>query len=139
MDVFSNQYEYLRAETPEGGIGSAVFKRDINLSGDAGSLELNTVLPAPPGSNPVETTRKQLYGAYGRLWIALPLMFITLGLSSAYQVNAGYSSETIVKANVYKYVSWGSIAAFGLTLTETFYRIYQYSNISGKNTAPIVK
>jgi hypothetical protein len=139
VDVFSNQFEYIRVETPGGEIGSAVFKRDVEFSGDAGSLELTTAFPPPEGSKPVETARKRLYGAYGRLWIALPLMFVTRGLSNAYQVNANYSQEESVKAKTYQYVSWGFIAVFGFTLTETFYRIYQYTRTSGKNTAPIVK
>ncbi|MDR2101462.1 MAG: hypothetical protein LBP43_02710 [Treponema sp.] len=136
MDVFSNQLEYLRAETPGGETGSAVFKRDINLLGDAGSLELQTDLPAPPGSHPVETARKRLYGAYGRFWIALPVMFVAWGLSSAYQVNAASQGVT---ANIYNGVAWGFTGALGFTLAETFFRIYQYSRISGKNAAPIVK
>jgi hypothetical protein len=138
VDVFSNQFEYIRVETPDGETGGAIFKRDIGFSGNAGSLEMQTAFPEPPESKPVETTRNRLYGAYGRLWIALPMMFIAIGLSNAYQINANYSSEISSKAKTYQYVSWGFTAAFGLTLTETFYRIYRYTRTSGRNTVPIV-
>jgi hypothetical protein len=138
VDVFSNQFDYITVETPRGETGGAIFKRDTAYSGNAGSLEIQTAFPDPPESKPVETTRNQLYGAYGRLWITLPMMFIAIGLSNAYQINANYSNETFRKAQTYQYVSWGFTAAFGVTLAETFYRIYRYTRSAGRNTVPIV-
>jgi hypothetical protein len=144
MDVFSNQYEYIRVEASDGRVGSAVFKRDAGFSGDAGSLAVETVI-LPSDAKPVETARRRFYGAYGRLWIALPLAFVVMGMSNAYisaynyQAAANESFDMFDTAMTYNYASGVLWTVFGITLAETFYRIYRYTGASRENTAPIVK
>jgi hypothetical protein len=144
LDVFSNQYEYIRVETPDGRVGSAVFKRDVEFSGDAGSLAIKTIIPSS-GTKPVETARRRFYGAYGRLWIALPLAFVVMGMSNAYisaynyQANTNENYEMFDTAMTFNYASGVLWTVFGITLAETFYRIYRYTGASRDSTAPIVK
>jgi hypothetical protein len=151
IDIFSNQFDYIWAETPQGETGKAAFKRDIAYSGDAGILELKTAVPLPPDSKPVETARRRFYGTYGKFWIALPLMIIMSGLSTNYtnahaynvqasQNNAEYNGAVLYdEAMNYHYISRAFWMVFGLTMTETVYRIYRYTQASGKGTASIVK
>lgn len=151
IDIFPNQFDYIWVETPQGETGKAAFKRDIAYSGDAGVLEIKTALPLPPDSKPAETARRRFYGTYGKFWIVLPLMIIMTGLSQnyasahAYNIQAsqndpGYDGAILYdEAMNYHYVSRAFWMAFGLTITEAVYRIYRYTQASGKGTPSIVK
>jgi hypothetical protein len=141
----SNQYEYIRVETPEGETGAAVIAGSARGGSAPGPsappvFDLRTSMPPGPDEKPVDNSRKKFYGAYGRFWITLPAAFLLSGIYTSY--SSAYErkpSEAMYGDTLgYYYLSTGAMALAGVALTETFYRLFRYLYTSNKNTAPPV-
>ena len=137
------QYRYIRVETEDGLTGEAIVK------GRAGDEErVITLQPRKlPGKDekPVEDKRKKFYGAYGRLWAALPVAFFAFGVYRNY--NNSYNAAVYSTGNhsLYNstrtslYISIGAWSVAGAFLVETLVRMGIYVRTATKESVPLVK
>ncbi|MDR2601479.1 MAG: hypothetical protein LBC53_03380 [Spirochaetaceae bacterium] len=115
--------------TQEGKTAGAVFK----ISEDPLTLTPKT----PPKKGRVEKARKGFYGAWGRLWIILPVTWFAVGISDAYvnAFNGTYGERTQSQFETANYLYWGAGAAgilAGVFLTESLIRFIVYGSVAGK-------
>jgi hypothetical protein len=158
LELPSDKFAYISVETPSGETGSAVYRSDTVIRGNAEfvrsgrngpeNLMYETSMPVSPEEKRVNTSRRRFYGAYGRLWVALPLSLVTIGIAgnyiSAYNSGAVYKNipeqqemyDRAVRAN---YVQTGAAVLIGLAAAETVYRIIRYLYTSGSDSAPIAR
>jgi hypothetical protein len=94
-------------------------------------------MPHDPEEKRTGRARRRFYGAYGRLWLAVPVAFIISGMSSsyadAYILNPSKTTEQYERAQRYQYISLGTIIAAGLVGAEAVYRIFRYVRTSGED------
>ena len=146
LNLPQDRYEYISVESPSGDTASAVLMGDrvvkslfqTDKAGAEGTLNLS-VRPPLLEDKPVERSRGRFYGAYGRLWIALPVAFLLNGVYSAYNVsNAGIPSEGMASnATLYNWATiagWAAVSAAGI---ELVYRIYRYLRNSSADVSPL--
>jgi hypothetical protein len=135
LNVPRNQYEYLHVEAPGGETAAIVFRAAGN------GADLKPVMPHDPEEKRTNRARRRFYGAYGRLWVAVPVAFILSGMSTAYadayMLNPSKTSEQYERAQRYQYVSLGTIIAAGLIGAEAIYRIFRYVHTSGEDAVSI--
>jgi hypothetical protein len=158
LELPRDKFAYISVETPSGETGSAVYRSDTIIRGSAefvradrdspGNLSYETSVPVPPEEKRVTTARRKFYGAYGRLWVALPISLVTIGMASnyinAYNYGAAYKNpseqqEMYDRAITANYVQTGAYIVIGLAAAETVYRIIRYLYTSGADSAPIAR
>jgi hypothetical protein len=91
-------------------------------------------MPVSAEEKRVDTARRKFYGAYGRLWIALPVSFLAMGIADSYlkaPLNQG-----MTMANTLTYGAW---AVIGLAAVDTVFRIVRYLVTSGSDAAPLAR
>ncbi|AEF81424.1 hypothetical protein [Leadbettera azotonutricia] len=158
LELPRDQFAYISVETPSGETGSAVYRSDAVIRGSAeftgpgrdGGENLNyeTRVPVSPEEKRVNTARKKFYGAYGRLWVALPLSMVAIGMAGNYINAYNYGAATKGPAEQQEmydkavragYVQTGAYIVIGLAAAETVYRIIRYLYTSGADSAPIAR
>jgi hypothetical protein len=156
LDLSRDQYAYISVETPSGETGSAVYRQGgivrgkaefVRPSRDAGeTLAFKTAVPVSPEEKRVNTARKKFYGAYGRLWVALPLSLLTVSIAGNYVDAYNYSAAAgAVDAGMYNkavrsnYFTVGAYVVIGLAAADTVFRIIRYLYTSGADAAPIAR
>ena len=141
LELPRTEFTYISVETPEGDIGSAVYRDNNLVKGSAQFVRqedntrqavFSTKRPIPPEEKRVEKARRGFYGAYGAFWIILPVSLLTAGVAGTY-ISAGEN----VKA--WNGVRIGANVTWGVSLGVTFFQIFRYLYISGADAAPIVK
>jgi hypothetical protein len=133
LNVPAGQYEYLQVESPGGETASIVFR------GVDGTAELKPVMPHDPEEKRTGKSRRRFYGAYGRLWFAVPVAYVLYGMASAHKEDyeRNPTQSQYERAQTFNYVSLGTMIAAGIVLTETFYRIFRYVHTSGEDAVSI--
>ncbi|MDR2617810.1 MAG: PEGA domain-containing protein [Treponema sp.] len=156
LDLPRDQYAYISVETPSGETGSAVYRQGgivrgkaefVRPSRDAGeTLAFTASVPVSPEEKRVNTARRKFYGAYGRLWVALPLSLLTISIAGNYVDAYNYSVTTgAADAGMYNkavnsnYFTVGAYAVIGLAAADTVFRIIRYLYTSGADAAPIAR
>ena len=151
---------FISVETPDGEVGSVIFRNNVLVHGRAEFEEYNnnvradflTAPPLPGEEKPVENTRKNFYKAYGVFWLVLPAALLTAGIAGHYIAASNYVTSNNMyaydKARREKIISNGSLASgiqvlsnglIAVSLGTTFFQVYRYINASGGDSMPIVK
>ncbi|MDR2797575.1 MAG: hypothetical protein LBB80_04465 [Treponema sp.] len=133
--------EHFQIETTEGKVASVIIQGGEQSEISQASL---TLKPKPNHSaeeQRVEKSRRRLYGAYGRFWIALPVAFVINGIATAHinAYNRTGNPDLYDGALTRYYISIGTSIAAGVALAETFYRIFRYIRTGGEDAAFLVK
>jgi hypothetical protein len=158
LELPKDQFAYISVETPDGEIGSAVYRSDTVIRGSAEfvgpdrnaaeNLSYETSVPVSPEEKRVNTARRKFYGAYGRLWVALPLSMVAIGMARNY-VNAynygpvspdpSEQQKRYDRAVRASYVQTGAYIVIGIAAVDVVYRIIRYLYTSGADSAPIAR
>ncbi|MDR1420812.1 MAG: hypothetical protein LBI86_10590 [Treponema sp.] len=140
--------EYFSVESSEGETGSVVFLNSglVNSVREETEIFLATAAPPRPGQHDVEEARRKYYGAWGRLWIALPAAFLISGLAEAQSEGWNTISSTGAAPNLlysravsYRNLRWGAWALAGAALTDVMYSVWGYIRAADRNTVRVVK
>ena len=120
--------------TKDGRSAGALFKISEK------PVELNP--KTPPKKGRVEKARKGFYGAWGRLWIVLPLTWLAVGISDAYitSFNTSGGQRTEAQFNTANYIYWTAGAAgilAGVFLLESLGRFVWYGYQADRPTTPL--
>jgi len=127
--------EFIQAELSDGRGAQAV------AAGKTGTLLLSPLPLADPAEKPVADGRRQLYGAYGRFWLALPAAYLLSGFANTYIDAANYYGDPSIFDEAYT-AYYASVAAWtlaGVFLAESIYRVARYVYISNRRSVPLVK
>ncbi|MCL2069817.1 MAG: hypothetical protein FWH19_02385 [Treponema sp.] len=161
LELPRNEFVYMSVETPEGEIGTAVYRDNALLRGNARFIrdpeEIDrraiffvTSPPISPEEERVATARNSLYRNYGVFWIILPVSLLAVGIAGTY-----VDADNFVTRNNYgldparrqslsnsaslgRLVTYGSYGAIGVSLGMTFWQVFRYINASKDDPTPIV-
>jgi hypothetical protein len=133
--------EHFQVETPEGKVASVIIQEQEQAKTSPASLTLNPKPSHSAEEQRVDKSRRRLYSAYGRFWIALPVAFVVYGIATAHisAYNRTGNPDLYDGALSRYYISMGINIAAGVALAETFYRIFRYIRTSGEGAAFLVK
>ncbi|GHV88323.1 hypothetical protein AGMMS50267_06830 [Spirochaetia bacterium] len=131
-----NQAEYITVETRGGEKGTTIIPKGSGYGVQGTATLLSIPVARPPDDGRVNKYRRKFYGAWGRLWIALPAYMLINGLSesiaSAYNNNPQKTQEQYDTAQLYYWLTTGSqIAAIGFG-AEALFRAFWYAYKSTK-------
>jgi hypothetical protein len=135
-----DHYRYINVETEDGRTGEIIV---LGAEEDGRQRFVEFAPAAVPGRDekPVEKRRRQFYGAWGRLWIALPLAFLLDGIAQSY-ANAYNSSGTgnsglYDRAQTSFYISRGAMITAGIFGAESLIRLVLYVSAASKEAVPL--
>jgi hypothetical protein len=142
FEVPLDRYQYILVETEDGNQGKLIAQgsSDSDLTSPREMVIHPQVLP-DKNERPVDTMRRKFYGAYGRLWVTLPLAFLISGLSTAY-TNANTSSTTgemNANALMWNRISIGAWGVAGLFAVEVVYRLIRYVSTTSKDAVLVAE
>jgi hypothetical protein len=127
-----NSYEYITIETPTGDVGSTIVPQ--GMRGDLINIPMK--VGPPPKEGRVDKARRGFYGAWGRFWIALPLMLMTNGVANtmidSFNRNQDPTMDQYDTALAYQYVSYGITGVTVGFAAESVIRIFTYLYGSSK-------
>ena len=158
-----SQFAYISVETPEGEIGTFIYRDDEIVRGSARFASppgvsvngmtaiVDTRLPIAPEEMRVERGRRGFYRAYGALWFILPASLLTAGIAATY-INANnyttmtghFHDDPGTQRRVYnnaRRAQNARIAAFsvmGVSLGITFFQLFRYLRAASADPTPIV-
>ena len=158
-----SQFAYLTVETPEGEIGTVIYRNNDIIRGNAqfarnavgpgvGRMTvINTSVPISPEEGRVERARRNFYRAYGALWIILPATLLTAGLAANY-INANnhvamtgaFQDDPARQRRIYESarrahnIRTGAFSIMGVTLGVTFFQIFRYLRAASVDATPLV-
>jgi len=158
---------YISVETPDGKVGSAVFRDDSLVRGDAQFVRadntgggvntaensgpeavFSTKVPISPEEKRVDKARRGFYGAYGAFWFVLPASLLTAGIAGTYifanniappDLDLGLRKTIYDRAVTGQNVQVAAYSVMGVALGITFIQIFRYLYVSGGDATPIVK
>jgi hypothetical protein len=139
----SDAFSYISVETPEGEIGSFVFRDNnitqsnnqfVRLNGDRGMADIITAFPASEEEKQVQRARNNFYRAYGAFWIVMPVSFLAAGMAGNYLTS--HNPDTVAQANTIINGAWG---LGGAVLGATIFQIFRYIRASGRESTPMLR
>jgi hypothetical protein len=149
LELPRDDFAYISVETPSGETGSAVYRggrvvrgsAEFVRAGSEGILSYETAVPVSPEEKRVNTARRKFYGAYGRLWIALPVSLLAVGIADNYINAYTYQGSPDMYDPALKamYVQRGAYVVIGLAAVDVVFRIIRYLYTSGSDAAPIAR
>ena len=162
LELPGTSYVYISVETPQGEIGSAVYRDNSLVKGNAqftrigndgaANAAFTTRVPVSPEDKRVDNARQSFYGAYGAFWFILPASLLTAGFAQNYVYANNmaasrnmYNDDPETKKRIYdnavlgRNIAIGAYSVMGVALGVTFFQIFRYLYISGGDATPIVK
>jgi len=158
------QFAYISVETPEGKIGSVVYKdnevvkgraqfvRNYGAHDDGGTAAFGTRVPISSEEKRVDRARRGFYGAYGAFWVILPVALLAGGIAGSYidannhvAVMGTFNDDFETRKKIYddavkgQYVKLGATILWSTALGVTFFQIFRYLYVSGGDSTPIVR
>ncbi|MDR0402005.1 MAG: PEGA domain-containing protein [Treponema sp.] len=132
-------YRHISAETETGERGEIIVLGE--QTGGGRLVGLNPRIIPGKDEKPVERRRRQFYGAWGRLWITLPLAFFLDGVARSYATayNSSGSDDILNRYNTSFYVSRGAMIAAGIFGVESLIRLIIYINTANREAVPLWK
>jgi len=156
------QFAYISVETPEGRIGSMIYRDNNIVRGSAnfvrfddtpdggGTAAFSTKVPVSPEEKRVDAARQSFYRTYGAFWIILPTALITGGIARSYidahnnhVASPDYDPNSSKAKKIYDRAMIGStvyytaqgvwVAALGVTI----FQIVRYLYVSGADSTPL--
>jgi hypothetical protein len=138
ISVPRGRYRYINVETEDGRGGELIVLGKQN--GESRRVEINPEILPGKDEKPVEKRRRQFYGAWGRLWITLPLAFlldgVTRSYATAYNASRG-NQELLDRFNTSYYISRGMMIAAGVFGAESIIRLIIYINTANREAVPL--
>jgi hypothetical protein len=133
--------EHFQLESTDGNAASVIIQGREQAEAGRDTLTLKLKPSHSAEEQRVETSRRRLYGAYGRFWIALPVAFVISGIATAHvnAYNRTGNPDLYDGALTRYYISIGTSIAAGVALAETFYRIFRYIRTGGEGAAFLAK
>jgi hypothetical protein len=140
ISVPLDHYRYINAETEDGKRGEVIVLGG-QQSESQRSVEVNPRIIPGKDEQPVEKRRRQFYGAWGRLWVTLPLAFFLDGLTRSYAAayNVSGNEDIRDRFNTSYYISRGAIFAAGVFGVESIIRLIIYINTANREAVPLWK
>ena len=157
------QFSYISVETPEGKVGSVVYRDNDIVKGRAqfvrsddtpderGTAAFSTRVPISPEEKRVDRARRGFYGAYGAFWVILPVAILTAGFAMSYieannyvAVTGYYNDDFETRRKIYDSAVVSTKVRLAATITwtaalgVTFFQIFRYLYVSGADSTPIV-
>jgi hypothetical protein len=127
-------------ETEDGKRGEVIVRGEQQRESDQYSESNPRSIP-DKDEKPVEKRRREFYGAWGRLWVTLPLAFFLDGVARSYATgyNASGSPEILEQFNTSYYISRGAMIAAGVFGLESLIRLIIYINTANREAVPLWK
>jgi hypothetical protein len=140
IPVPQDRYRYLNVETEDGRRGEVIVLGEQRTNGQR-SIEIKPKIIPGRDEKPVEKRRRQFYGAWGRLWVTLPLAVLLDGLAMSYATayNASGSQELLDRFYTSYYISRGAMIAAGIFGAESLIRLIIYINTANQEAVPLWK
>jgi hypothetical protein len=137
ISVPRGRYRYINVETEDGRGGKLIVlgKQD----GESRRVEISPQILPDKDEKPVEKRRRQFYGAWGRLWVTLPLAFLLDGAARSYATayNVSGNQEILDRFNTMYYISRGAMVAAGIFGAESLIRLIIYINTANGEAVPL--
>ncbi|MDR2048277.1 MAG: hypothetical protein LBP69_02370, partial [Treponema sp.] len=135
-----DRYRYINVETEDGRRGEVIVFGERQTEGPR-AVGINPKIIPGRDEKPVEKRRRQFYGAWGRLWVTLPLAFILDGLAMSYAraYNVSGSEEMLDRFYPAYYISRGAMIAAGVFGAESLIRLIIYINTANREAVPLWK
>ena len=159
----TGHFAYITVETPEGEVGTLIYRNNELIRGDArfvsggnvpgagGTAIVHTRVPILPEEQRVERARRNFYRAYGALWFILPASLLVAGVAGTYISANNHVAITgqgptdpeairriydnAVRANNIRMAAFG---AMGVSLGVTFFQIFRYLRAASTDAVPLV-
>jgi hypothetical protein len=140
ISVPEDRYRYINMETEDGRRGEVIVLGE-QRTGSQRSVEINPRIVPGKDEKPVEKRRRQFYGAWGRLWVTLPLAFFLDGLARSYATayNVSGNEDILNRYNTSYYISRGAMIAAGVFGVESLIRLIIYINTANREAVPLWK
>jgi hypothetical protein len=145
ISVPRDRYRYINVETEDGKRGEVIVFGEQRAE-DQRFIEINPKIIPGRDEKPVEKRRRQFYGAWGRLWVTLPLAFLLDGLTNSYATayiaaaNSGRHSQEMWDSYwTSYYISRGAMIAAGIFGVESLIRLIIYINTANQEAVPLWK
>jgi hypothetical protein len=140
ISVPEDRYRYISVETEDGRRGEVIVLGEQQTENQR-SVEINPRIVPGRDEKPVEKRRRQFYGAWGRLWVTLPLAFFLDGLARSYATayNLSGNADLLDRFNTSYYISRGAILAAGVFGVESIIRLVIYINTANREAVPLWK
>jgi hypothetical protein len=140
ISVPRDRYRYISAETEDGRRGEVIVLGE-QQSEEGRYIEINPRIIPGQDEKPVEKRRRQFYGAWGRLWVTLPLAFFLDGVARSYAnaYNSSGSEEILERFNTRYYISRGAMIAAGVFGAESLIRLIIYISTANRESVPLRK
>jgi hypothetical protein len=139
ISVPLNRYRYVNVETEDGRRGEVIVLGEQQTESQR-FVEVNPRIIPGKDEKPVEKRRRQFYGAWGRLWVTLPLAFFLDGLTrsyaTAYTASRG-NEEFLDRYYNSFYISRGMMIAAGIFGVESIIRLIIYINTANREAVPL--
>ena len=146
LSIPDGLYRYVNVETDDGRAGQLVVMGDERPGKEERIVTVNPRLPPLSGEKPVEKRRRQFYGAWGRLWVTIPLAFLINGIKDSYLLGYRASAaslgppgnmELYDKASLFNNISLGAWIAVGVFGIESLIRLIIYVNAANREAVPL--
>lgn len=160
LELPKTGFSYVSVETPEGEVGSAIYKDNSIVKGSAqfvwndnsgGQADFSTMFPVSKEAQVVANARNSFYKYYGALWFILPAALLTAGIANSYidandyissnpgGLDQGARDRMGNSASQGTFVRAGAYGLMGAALGATFFQIYRYLKASGGDSTPIAR
>ena len=162
VQIPAGQFAYISVETPEGEVGTIIYRGDYLIGGGARFIQngvapgigrtaiVHTMPPIHPEEERVARARRGFYRAYGALWLILPAALITSGIAQTYIVANNNAAllpdmdpearrriyDSAVRASNIRTAAFG---VMGVSLGVTFFHIFRYLRAASTDATPIVR
>jgi hypothetical protein len=142
FEIPDSGYSYLSAETEDGKTARVI------VMGNHSEDEVREIAVKPrrlpkKDEKPVEKRRRQFYGAWGRLWVSLPVAFLINGFYNVYVnsfIGSGLTSETLYNGyKKFQYATWGAYIVTGIFGIESIIRLVVYISAANKQSVQLEK
>ncbi|MDR2553030.1 MAG: hypothetical protein LBD31_07705 [Treponema sp.] len=137
LNIPMGEYRYIRIDTEDGLTGETIVKGSPQGPGGNRIITLQPRKLPGPDDKPVDVKRRKFYGAYGRLWVFLPLAFLVNGITRSYN-----TPNIPVMYEKYKdwhmdYLTIGAWALTGVFLVESLIRMGIYVHTATRESVPL--
>ena len=139
LELPASGHVYISVETPEGEIGTMIYRDNQLVRGSAefvqkdgsGIASFGTSMPASAEEKRVAKARKGFYISYGIFWFVLPTSIMVSGHAKTYMKQGDEPWRNPYYATAQ--VAW--MTALGVTISQ----IVRYLYVSGRDATPIVR
>ena len=168
VEVPRGRFAYITVETPDGEIGTMVYRDGALVRGNArfvighadpavgATAFMTPQMPIPPEAQRVERARRGFYWAYGVTWIVLPASLLVAGIANT-RIDANNNmvmgamppslgaptpeqmQRTFDRAVRANNIRTAAFAVMGVSLGVTFFQIFRYIRAASGDATPLIR